>query len=198
MNKINKRTMLAASVALGGTALTGCGGASAASPSKTPAQDANTGFVRRAGMRLLLDGEPYRFVGANIWYGAYLGADASYGNRARLVRELDRLKALGISNLRILASAEEGPLKSSIKPGFRTKDGWNETLLRGLDECLAEVAKRGMKAVLYLSNFWEWSGGFGSYLWYATGHYLDMGDPAHPWPEFPDHNAGFYRFARGG
>ncbi|MEI9949627.1 MAG: mannanase [Pseudomonadota bacterium] len=104
-------------------------------------------------MRLLLDGKPYRFVGANLWYGAYLGADAQYGDRARLERELDRLKALGVSNLRILASAEEGPLKGSIKPGFRTKDHWNESLLQGLDYCLAEVGKRGMKAVLYLRIF---------------------------------------------
>ncbi len=193
MNKINKRTMLAASFAFGGAALTGCAGTSAASPAKTASNSANTGRVRRDGMRLLLDGKPYRFVGANLWYGAYLGADAQYGDRARLERELDRLKALGVSNLRILASAEEGPLKGSIKPGFRTKDRWNESLLQGLDYCLAEVAKRGMRAVLYLSNFWEWSGGFGTYLWYATGQYLNMGDIAHPWPEFPDHNAGFYR-----
>jgi len=193
MTKINKRTMLATSVALGGAALTGCAGVSAASPAHTAANGSRTDFVRRDGMRLILDGKPYRFVGANIWYGAYLGADAAYGDRARLERELDRLKALGVSNLRILAGAEEGPLKNSIKPGFRTKEGWNETLLQGLDYCLAEVDKRGMKAVLYLSNFWEWSGGFGSYLWYATGQYLDMADPGHPWPEFPDHNAGFYR-----
>jgi mannan endo-1,4-beta-mannosidase len=192
MNKINKRTMLAASMALGGAALTACGGVSAANPAKAPANGAQTGFVRRDGMRLVLDGKPYRFVGANIWYGAYLGADASYGDRARLGRELDRLKALGVSNLRILASAEEGPLKSSIKPGFRTKQSWNEALLQGLDYCLAEVGKRGMKAVLYLTNFWEWSGGMGTYLWYATGQYMDMGDPAHPWPEFPDHNAAFF------
>ncbi|MET0792295.1 MAG: mannanase [Polyangiaceae bacterium] len=196
MNKINKRAMLAASVAFGGAALTGCGGASAASQARVPTNNnEKSGFVQRDGMRLLLDGQPYRFVGANLWYGAYLGAHAAYGDRARLVRELDRLHALGISNLRILASAEEGPLKSSIHPGFRTKDTWNEALLQGLDFCLAEVGKRGMKAVLYLSNFWEWSGGFGTYLWYATGQYLDMGDPAHPWPEFPDHNAGFYRSA---
>ena len=193
MNRINKRTMLTASIALGSAALGGCGSVSAAAPLKAPSKGADTGFVRRAGMRLELDGKPYRFVGANIWYGAYLGADAEYGDRARLGRELDRLKALGIGNLRILASAEEGPLKSSIKPGFRSKESWNETLLEGLDYCLAEVGKRGMKAVLYLSNFWEWSGGMGTYLWYATGQYLDMGDPAHPWPEFPDHNAGFYR-----
>jgi mannan endo-1,4-beta-mannosidase len=194
--KINKRTMLATSMALGGAALTGCAGVSAASPTHLPSNGTQTGFVRRDGMRLLLDGKPYRFAGANLWYGAYLGADAEYGNRARLARELDRLKALGVSNLRILASAEEGPLRHSIKPGFRTKDGWNDSLLRGLDYCLAEVGKRGMKAVLYLSNFWEWSGGFGTYLWYTTGNYLDMGDPAHPWPEFPDHNAGFYRSPR--
>ena len=191
--KINKRTMLATSVALGGVALTGCAGVSAASPTQLPSNGAQTGFVRRDGMRLLLDGKPYRFAGANIWYAAYLGADAEYGNRARLGRELDRLKALGISNLRILASAEEGPLQHSIKPGFRTKEAWNEALLRGLDHCLAEVGKRGMKAVLYLTNFWEWSGGMGTYLWYATGQYMDMGDPAHPWPAFVDHNAGFYR-----
>jgi mannan endo-1,4-beta-mannosidase len=192
MLKINKRTMLAASVALGGAALTACGGVSVASPAKAPAKRANRDFVRRARMRLTLDGETYRFAGANLWYGAYLGADAAYGNRARLGRELDRLQALGITNLRILAGAEEGPLKNSIKPGFRDKDRWNETLLQGLDHCLAEVGERGMKAVLYLSNFWEWSGGFGTYLWYATGQYVDMGDSAHPWPEFPDHNAGFY------
>ena len=193
MTKINKRTMLATSVALGGAALTGCAGVSAASSSRAPSSSSTqAGFIRRAGMQLVLGGKPYRFAGANIWYGAYLGADAAYGDRARLLRELDRLKALGVTNLRILASAEEGPLKNAIKPGFRTKDGWNETLLQGLDFCLAEVGKRGMKAVLYLSNFWEWSGGFGTYLWYATGNYMDMGNPAHPWPQFPDHNAGFY------
>ncbi|HYP98433.1 MAG TPA: beta-mannosidase [Polyangiaceae bacterium] len=191
--KINKRTMLATSVALGGAALTGCAGVSAANPARVPSDSTQTGFVRRDGTRLTLDGKAYRFAGANIWYGAYLGADAGYGDRARLGRELDRLKSLGVSNLRILASAEEGPLQHAIKPGFRSKDGWNETLLRGLDQCLAEVGKRGMKAVLYLSNFWEWSGGFGTYLWYTTGNYMNMGDPAHPWPEFPDHNAGFYR-----
>ena len=114
MNKINKRTMLATGIALGGTALTGCGPARAASPARAPSNSSRTGFVRRDGMRLVLEGRPYRFVGANIWYGAYLGADAEYGDRARLGRELDRLKALGVDNLRILASSEEGPLKNAI------------------------------------------------------------------------------------
>lgn len=195
MSTLQRRELLLTSVALGAALLPGCAGASrhAAPQNILPTMNRKaSGFVQRRGRQLLLGDEPYRFVGANLWYGAYLGADAVYGDRKRLGRELDRLQALGVSNVRILASAEEGPLKSSIKPGFRTKDGWNETLLRGLDYCMAELGRRGLKAVLYLTNFWEWSGGMGTYLWYATGNYLDMGDPAHPWPAFPDHNAAFY------
>ncbi len=41
----------------------------------------------------------YRFVGANFWYGAILGAE-KYGDRDRLARELDYLKSIGITNLR--------------------------------------------------------------------------------------------------
>ncbi|HEX2672713.1 MAG TPA: hypothetical protein VHM25_17640, partial [Polyangiaceae bacterium] len=49
--KINKRTMLATSMALGGAALTGCAGVSAASPTHLPSNGTQTGFVRRDGMR---------------------------------------------------------------------------------------------------------------------------------------------------
>ena len=38
------------------------------------------------------------------------------------------------------------------------------SLLAGLDFLLAEMGKRAMKAVLYLNNSWEWSGGYGYYL----------------------------------
>ncbi len=51
-----------------------------------------------------------------------------------------------------------------------------------------------MRAVLYLTNFWEWSGGMMTYLsWVNGGNYINMNDPAHPWPEFPDFNADFYK-----
>jgi len=151
-------------------------------------------FVRREGTALRIGESRYHFAGANIWYGAYLGADAPFGNRARLRRELDRLQALGIDNLRVLASSELSPLKNSITPAFRTETSdYNETLLGGLDFLLAEMAKRDMRAVLYLTNFWEWSGGMMTYLyWTNGGRYINMNDPAHPWPEFPDFNAAFY------
>jgi len=154
---------------------------------------AATGFVQREGTTLLRGDTPYRIVGANMWYAAWLGADADYGDRARLGRELDRLKALGVNNLRIMASAEEGPLKNSVRPGFSRADGSvNETLFAGLDYAMAELAKRGMTAVLVLGNFWEWSGGFSTWLYRVTGRYIDANDPAHPWPAFADSSAGFY------
>ncbi|MGN7161924.1 hypothetical protein [Sphingomonas sp. SAFR-052] len=167
---------------------------SQAPPLSRPTGAGAQGFVRREGVRLLVDDQPYRFVGGNMWYAAYLGVDAPYGDRARLGRELDALAAMGVTNVRVVASSEEGPLKNSIKPGFRGpgKD-YNRTLLAGLDYALAEMGKRGIRAVLYLTTFWEWSGGMMTYLSYVNGgNYLNMNDPAHPWPAFANFNAQFY------
>jgi len=178
---VTRRTMLGGAAAL-------------VTAAQLPAQQSPSAFVRREGTRLMLGARPYRFAGANLWYAAWLGADASYGDRARLVRELDMLAATGVTNLRIAASAEDSPLKNSVKPAFHAAapDSADPALLGGLDFCLAEMGKRGMKAVLYLTNFWEWSGGMMTYLYYVTGKYMDVNDPAHPWPAFPNATAQFY------
>ncbi|MBV9932318.1 MAG: mannanase [Alphaproteobacteria bacterium] len=151
-------------------------------------------FVRRAGTQFRRSGHRYPVVGANLWYAAWLGAPAPLGDRGRLRRELDRLAALGVNNLRILAGAELSPLKNSVTPAFRSaRPPYNQALLEGLDFALAELGRRGMTAVLYLTNFWEWSGGMVTYLSYVNGgRYVNMNDPAHPWPEFPDFASGFY------
>ncbi len=181
---IDRRLLLTGAAVLTAGAI-GIAGAAAIAP------DA---FVGVHGTALHRHGKRYRYVGANIWYAAWLAADTAYGDRARLTRELDRLSALGVRNLRLLGSAELSPLKNSITPAFRDQSmQYNEDLLRGLDWTLAEMAKRDMTAVVYLTNFWEWSGGMMTYLyWVDGGHYINMNDPAHPWPEFPDWNAAFY------
>jgi mannan endo-1,4-beta-mannosidase len=181
---LDRRTTLAGLGALAALAAGGCRAGAATLPAA---------FVRRDGSRLQRGEEAYRVAGANMWYAAWLGADAPFGDRARLGRELDRLKALGLNNLRIMAAAEEGPLRNSIKPGFSKPDGTlDAALLGGLDFALAEIAKRGMTAVVCLGNFWEWSGGFGTWLYRTTGEYTDMNDPAHPWPAYPDATSAFY------
>ncbi len=169
--------------------------AAAAAVAALPARaSAASAFVTREGGRLMLDGRPYRFAGANVWYAAWLGMAGPGGDRARLARELDALAGDGAMNLRLAASAELSPLRNSVRPAFRDRDGYNEALLVGLDQALAEMARREMKAVLYLTNFWEWSGGMMTYLsWVNGGRYLNMNDAAHPWPAFADFNADFYR-----
>jgi len=152
-----------------------------------------SGFVGVKNGRFVLDGAVYRYVGTNLWYGAYLARSAA--GKARLCRELDALADLGITNLRVLGASELSPLKNSMRPAIRgAAPPYNEEILKGLDFLLAEMGKRRFKAVVFLNNFWEWSGGMATYLyWTNGGHYIDLGDPAHPWPEFADFSARFYK-----
>ena len=164
-----------------------------AAASAVPAASSANRIIRRSGMTFTSGGKPYRIAGTNMWYAAYLGAF----NLDRLKRELDRVAALGINNVRILGSSEFSPLKNSVRPTFRNRTPhFNETLLRGLDYALAEMGRRNIRTVLYLTNFWEWSGGMMTYLYWTNGRrYVNMNDPAHPWPEFPDMSSEFYGHA---
>ncbi|GEM_PF-102184 len=130
------------------------------------------GFVTVDNGQFKIDGKPYRFVGTNLWYGGILGSEGEGGDMDRLIRELDTLKSLGIDNVRVLVGGEgrEG-LASHISPVLQKAPGvYDEQLLAGLDRLLAELEKREMKAVLYLGNAWEWSGGYGAYLeWAGAG-----------------------------
>lgn len=128
-------------------------------------------FVRVENAHFVRDGHPYYFIGTNFWYGPILASEGRGGNLDRLVRELDTLKALGLENLRVLVGGD-GPdgVFSRVDPSLQTAPGvYNDTLLRGLDRFLVELGKRDMHAVLYLNNSWEWSGGYGQYLEWATG-----------------------------
>lgn len=156
------------------------------------------GFVSVKDGRLALDGKPYRFVGANLWYGAWLGSPGPTGDRGRLGRELDRLTALGVTNLRVLGAGERSPAKAAVSPTMQEEPGvYSADLLKGLDWLLAEMARRDMKAVIYVNNFWDWSGGMPAYLnWVGNGPWFEAGDAKHPWPEYPDYAARFYADAK--
>ena len=64
------------------------------------------------------------YIGTNFWYGAIIGSDTVYGDRDRLVAELDSLKSLGLDNLRILVGGD-GPsgIPSQIEPSLQTEAG---------------------------------------------------------------------------
>lgn len=126
-------------------------------------------FVQMKGGHFERAGKPYYYVGTNFWYGAILGSEGQGGDRQRLLRELDNLKAMGIDNLRILVGSDgEQGVTTKVEPTLQKAPGvYNDTILAGLDYLLMEMGKRQMVAVLYLNNSWEWSGGYGFYLEHA-------------------------------
>ncbi|MDE5901872.1 MAG: beta-galactosidase [Muribaculaceae bacterium] len=61
-------------------------------------------------------------------------------------------------------------IDSHVWPTLQTSPGvYDPVMLRGLDNLLARLEERRMKAVVYLNNAWEWSGGYGTYLEWS-GH----------------------------
>lgn len=155
-------------------------------------------FVQVEGSQFRLNGKPYYFAGTNMWYGAYLGSTGDTGNQARLIKELDILKARGITNLRILAVSESSESQRAVRPAIITSSAGalDSALLEGLDFLLAEMAKRNMKAVLYLNNFWQWSGGMSQYVSWITGDPAVDPDVTGKWNEFMENSARFYRMPK--
>lgn len=129
-------------------------------------------FVRVENGEFMIGDSLYRYIGTNFWYGAILGSEGRGGNRERLKSELDLMQKCGISNVRVLVGGDgEENIPSHIMPVLQTAPGvYNDTILDGLDYLIAELEKRDMKAVLFLNNAWEWSGGYGTYLdWAGDG-----------------------------
>jgi mannan endo-1,4-beta-mannosidase len=132
-------------------------------------------FVEVKDGKFVCEDYPSHYVGTNFWYGAILGSEGVGGDRARLEAELDTLKALGMTNLRVLVGGD-GPdgIPTRVSPTLQKEPGvYNDTVFWGLDYLLAEMAERDMHAVLYFNNSWEWSGGYGQYLeWAGNGKAL--------------------------
>src|ERR687897_546109 len=79
---------------------------SANAQTAAPNKAEQSSFVTVKGRHFELDGKPYYFAGANLWYGMYLGSPGKTGDRPRLLKELDQLASQGITNLRVLAISE--------------------------------------------------------------------------------------------
>jgi mannan endo-1,4-beta-mannosidase len=141
----------------------------------------------------MFEGRPYYFTGTNFWYGCYIGSPGVTGDRERLKRELDNLASNGITHLRILAGAEDSYMKKSIKPYIQSSPGvYNEELLIGLDYLLAELGKRNIKAVVFLNNYWEWTGGMTQYnYWADSAGKVDL-TVTYDWRAFMNYSASFY------
>jgi mannan endo-1,4-beta-mannosidase len=153
-------------------------------------------FVKVENGHFTVSGKSYYYIGTNFWYGAILGSEGQGGNRSRLLKELDLMKVHGIENLRVLVGAE-GPngIQNRVTPTLQPKPGvYNDTLLNGLDYLLAEMGKRNMKAVLFLNNSWDWSGGLVQYLqWNGYKNAPVLGEE-NGWAKYQAFTTQYYEF----
>lgn len=113
---------------------------------------AQSDYVRRLGGQLVVDtaGTPYYYVGAQMWYAPLLGCKKAPGDRKRLAAELDSLQRIGVDCVTVLAGAR---VEADGTGAFRrTTCHTDEALLQGLDYALAQIQKRGLRAVVCLAD----------------------------------------------
>lgn len=144
-----------------------------------------------------VDNHPHYYIGTNYWYGGLLALKKDKAKGIdRLRRELDFLKANGVTNLRVLAGSEGKGLINGVNrvgPPLQSSEGvFDADFLKGMDALLSEMGKRNMKAVIYLSNNWNWSGGFLQYL--KWNHLIPDSVFAKdiPWSELGEYTSKFY------
>lgn len=128
-------------------------------------------FVRVRGSRFVIDGRPFRFVGANVSV-MYRDED-----RARMPETLRQASQSGIRLVRVWASGEGGPGDvgpvADLTDWPRTHplrwapDKWNEEAFVHLDRVIAEAARNKLLVQLCLANWWRDTGGVTQYLRWA-------------------------------
>jgi mannan endo-1,4-beta-mannosidase len=158
---------------------------------------AQSQFIKVKDTQFFLNNHSWYYIGTNYWYGGVLALkkDKQKGID-RLKKELDFLKSHGINNLRVLAGAEGKGLINGVQrvgPPLQTEEGiFDPEYLKGMDVLLNELAKRKMTAVIYLSNNWNWSGGFLQYLKWNGGIPDSAFNEDIPWSELGDYTSRFY------
>jgi mannan endo-1,4-beta-mannosidase len=157
-------------------------------------------FVKVKNHQFFIGDKPYYFIGTNYWYGSLLGLEKDKKRGVeRLRRELDFLKANGVTNLRIMAGAEGTGLINGVTrvgPPLQPVQGkFNTEVLDGLDLVLYEMGRRDLKAIVFFSNNWEWSGGFQQYLSWNNRVPKDRETRKLTWDEQRDIVSQFYSCA---
>jgi len=154
-------------------------------------------FVSVKEHQFVLRNKPYYFVGTNFWYASYLGLEKNPERGIeRLRKELDFLNAQNVTNIRVLVGVEgSGKLNGAnrVEPSYQYEAGkFNDDNLKGLDILMNEAGKRNIKVVLFLSNNWEWSGGWLQYLLWNKKIDAEKAKQPLNWDDLRDFTSRFY------
>ena len=162
--------------------------------SREAAPGVGNGFVATQRSRFVIDGKPFRFVGANV---AVMYRDE---DRAAMPETLKQAAQSGMGVVRVWAFGEGGP--DDIGPladfadwprthPFRWAPGqWNEESFVHLDRVLAEAQRNNLRVQLCLTNWWRDTGGVTQYLRWAGIN--DAADASFPFGINPHRAMLFY------
>lgn len=122
------------------------------------AQTSVRGFVTRSGTRLTLDGKPFRFAGANIyWLGQdRLDGKLVYPTHFRIDDALDTAQRMGATVVRVETLGESTGNPLSIEPALGV---FNEAAFEPRDYAVTQAAKRGIRLIAPLVDNWHYSQG---------------------------------------
>lgn len=118
-------------------------------------------FVQVVGTEFVLDGQPFRFLGANV------AIIHGQNERAGYESVLDAVRADGLRVVRIWALGEQSEPGKPHYPlyAFRIGEhGWVESSFEHLDRVLAAAQQRDLKVIVVLANRWKDYGGIATYL----------------------------------
>jgi mannan endo-1,4-beta-mannosidase len=122
------------------------------------------GFVTRSGDTLLLNGNPFRFSGANLYWGA-LDADArigtAYPTPFRVQSSLQTVADMGETVVRCQTCGISTGTPLSVEPSLGT---FSQTALQHIDYFIAQAQHYGLKVVIPLTDNYD----------YYLGSYCDF------------------------
>ncbi|KAK9842996.1 hypothetical protein WJX74_005452 [Apatococcus lobatus] len=114
--------------------------------------------VSTDGTHFEVNGAPFYFAGANCYYLMTRGADPNL--RHEVCEVLDAVRAAGLTVMRTGVGCEGTGEWNCLQP---SPGQFNEHVFRGLDFVLHEAAKRQIKLMLVIVNYWQAFGGMSQY-----------------------------------
>jgi hypothetical protein len=134
------------------------------------AQASSNGFVTRSGDKLLLNGQPFRFSGANLYWGA-LNEDGrtgfNYPTPFQVQSSLQTVVDMGETVVRCQTCGISTGSPLSVEPKL---GGVSQAALRHIDYFIAQAQKYGLKVVIPLTDNYGYY--LGSYCDYTNWLHL--------------------------
>ena len=115
----------------------------------------NVAFVTRSGTQFMLNGQPFRFAGANMHWLA-LDDNTNYPSQFRVNDGLDAAKEMGLTVIRSHDLGISTGCANCIEPSLGV---FNETALEHDDYVIKAAADRGLRLIIPLTDNYHYPAG---------------------------------------